>query len=94
MNQIKELILNPEEFRYADVEITSKGKHYYASADVHGHVAIPSGVEPGDSISVSYPVPEASIVNMSRRIPTLEPKRIPRSQRIPHLQRGGYRPRK
>lgn len=92
MNQIKELILNPEEFHYVDhAEPDTKTKHYYAAADAHGHVAIPAGIEPGDQITVSYRVPEASITNMSKRIPTLEPKRIPRNQRIPHLQRGGYR---
>ena len=86
MNQIKRLLVNPVEFHYPN-HVPDNEKHYYATADEHGHVHMPAGVEPGDRVTVSYEVPNP----IYQRIPTLEPKRIPRNQRIPHLQRGGYR---
>lgn len=85
MNQIKQLLINPVEFHYAD-HVPDDGKHYYACADAHGHVRMPAGIEPGDRVTVQYEVPNPVYL----RIPTLEPKRLPRSQRIPHLTRGGF----
>lgn len=85
MNQIKQLLVNPVEFQYAE-HLPSGGKYYFAKADEHGHVHMPEGVEPGDQVTVHYEVPNP----IYQRIPTLEPKRLPRNQRIPHLQRGGY----
>ncbi|MNB61113.1 hypothetical protein D3C87_860130 [compost metagenome] len=76
------------EYIYSD-HLPTKGKHYYARADENGHVALPEGVQPGDEIQVTvqYEVPDHNYL----RIPKLEPTRLPRNQRIPHLQRGGYR---
>lgn len=86
MNRIKALLINPVEFEQGS-HLPSEGKYYFAQSDAVGHVVIPEGVHPGDSITISYTVPEHAL----KRVPSLEPKRLPRNQRIPHLKRGGYR---
>lgn len=84
--QIKDILVNPVEFSVKDFH-PSRGKYYYATVEEPGHVVMPEGVEPGDSVTISYPV--AAI----HRIPSAEPKRLPRNQRIPHLKRGGFKRR-
>lgn len=85
-SHIKHLLVNPVEFNAND-PVSSKGKYYYAEVTGPGHVVMPEGVEPGDSVTISYPV------HAIHRIPTPEPKRLPRNQRIPHLKRGGFKRR-
>jgi len=86
---IKHVIANPRDFEYLAGEhvIDPTGKYYYATVEEPGHVVMPEGVAPGDNVTVSYKV------SALHRIPTPEPKRLPRSQRIPHLKRGGFKRR-